>query len=1104
MFLKAELGWLPGFPAACRAGKLIWVSVPRRGEEGIRQFELDREALHRATYTRSKLVHRFRRALPKLVDDAEWWQEGTRRILDWAKGPIHEGAAIPMSLVSEPNAFSAHAIKEAKELVDAVPTMRPIVGALSWMTYLHPGDFLAGVKWCRGNRAALEVMSDAAPPEERIVRTLAAWEVARRVGAERTAALMAWLGDRRAYSCATSAGAFKHWAFGVIRDAERLAQKRGADAKDCLTFPEAPGSGARHLVRFLYWLLEIDHSNARRTLELLDPVFPADLYDRWESWWSELQQGQRELLRLPDQPVQSKAKAIRKTLERRVRSSPPAFHTEVVINSLQMAARPTLQGLQGPIRRALNVLPIMCKQSYARPAFLANWVRGAAPHAGRMPMFLREFQRFAAAPLDSGQLFGPWEQFFRVWEVGGPTWCEDPTVELLESSFNAAETRRAFGTLARSLEGAETPLTEWGVNWCFHLARMSASVEVACELLNAVKAASGFADYPDEDLLKLVDKVARDAEEFAALHAVLDKSGIANREDFDCLRRLLQALEKAGWGELIRRAIQQKQIKQFVSLASLNQACRNVGASAPPPTVPVNPRTPGWAKAYPADVQKALAVLDGVSPNAEKSARRALKPLFYDSSRIDDEIRAIEEQLADRPDADRLQKRLLNLKARRARPEPPRAGQVRKAVERIERLAYQAVVGEWRQATEARLREVLPAVLGSSGDVSVLFEARHAECFTAALKLSGASRALALELYRRRCGPPPWGMEDHPANVAFVRRMTKRGFNLSPWVDKQPAQRWLAANGTELEIGFEDDPLEVFQMGSHFDTCLSAHSFNYFSVFTNASDINKKVLFARDLRGRVMGRCLFAISDAGGILTFHPYCHDDKLGFADFVRQTARRLAAAMGTVVATRGPVATLVGAEWYDDGPVDLCGRFPALEDGSAFRRTLPTVALDEVRLLVTEAFAPLSINSLTLAMLVDLSEFEERPELVLPFIADLQKCEGLSCSQWGQVIECLIKAGAETAAVRLVRQRVVSVYQRESVRERRGHLRWLSAIARVDAATAMWAFRKSRQRFVRRDADEPEERKQLLATILRRLGRKKKAEALLARRGGGVGDD
>src|SRR5262249_26045032 len=106
----------------------------------------------------------------------------------------------------------------------------------------------------------------------------------------------------------------------------------------------------------------------------------------------------------------------------------------------------------------------------------------------------------------------------------------------------------------------------------------------------------------------------------------------------------------------------------------------------------------------------------------------------------------------------------------------------------------------------------------------------------AALRLDAPHRALAIQLLRARAGPPPWDLRDAEENVAVIRALEARGIDPRPWIDGIGVVEVKAATGRVLRLSLEDDPLEIFQMGERFGTCLSIGSTNYFSVFANAAD----------------------------------------------------------------------------------------------------------------------------------------------------------------------------------------------------------------------------------------------------------------------------
>lgn len=144
-----------------------------------------------------------------------------------------------------------------------------------------------------------------------------------------------------------------------------------------------------------------------------------------------------------------------------------------------------------------------------------------------------------------------------------------------------------------------------------------------------------------------------------------------------------------------------------------------------------------------------------------------------------------------------------------------------------------------------------------------------------------------------------------------------------------------------LILRLEDDPLEVLNMGAPFRTCLSPGDINFFAALVDAADVNKRVLYGRTREGTVVGRCLLGLTDTGGIVTYHPYCHDARQGFPAAARAFVGELARAMGTRALPAGQVPALLASEWYCDGPEDLTGALAFLAAGSAFRAALAGAA-------------------------------------------------------------------------------------------------------------------------------------------------------------------
>jgi hypothetical protein len=120
----------------------------------------------------------------------------------------------------------------------------------------------------------------------------------------------------------------------------------------------------------------------------------------------------------------------------------------------------------------------------------------------------------------------------------------------------------------------------------------------------------------------------------------------------------------------------------------------------------------------------------------------------------------------------------------------------------------------------------------------------------------------------------------------------------------------------------ERDPLKVLQMGNYFDTCLSFGQFNAFSTVANACELNKRVIYAYDGVGRVVGRKLIGIDKEGKLVGFYTYSTLGEKEGAVELRAIFNRycagFAARCGLELADVGTVPRLFAEKWYDDGTV------------------------------------------------------------------------------------------------------------------------------------------------------------------------------------------
>ena len=123
-----------------------------------------------------------------------------------------------------------------------------------------------------------------------------------------------------------------------------------------------------------------------------------------------------------------------------------------------------------------------------------------------------------------------------------------------------------------------------------------------------------------------------------------------------------------------------------------------------------------------------------------------------------------------------------------------------------------------------------------------------------------------------------------------------------------------------MRLHLARDPLHILQMGNYFGTCLSFGQVNAFSTVANACELNKRVIYATDGTGRIVGRKLIAINSEGGLVGIRTYFQldDEKARQAlhAIISRYAIAFAERCNIPLADSGTVPTLFAEAWYDDG--------------------------------------------------------------------------------------------------------------------------------------------------------------------------------------------
>jgi hypothetical protein len=185
------------------------------------------------------------------------------------------------------------------------------------------------------------------------------------------------------------------------------------------------------------------------------------------------------------------------------------------------------------------------------------------------------------------------------------------------------------------------------------------------------------------------------------------------------------------------------------------------------------------------------------------------------------------------------------------------------------------------------------------------------------------NRRLLLKLLRAHLAGDRHWREQHPANAAFLQARAAEGLDVSAWLASHPRRYPCpGAAGGRVHLRLEGDPLRILQMGNYFDTCLSFGGCNSFSTVANACELNKRVVYATDGAGHVVGRKLIAINAEGALVGFQTYTSLPEDSSNQALRAVFRHylhgFAERCRLALADSGRVPTLFAQDWYDDGTV------------------------------------------------------------------------------------------------------------------------------------------------------------------------------------------
>ena len=1094
MFIKKNMGWLPGCPLSCDDGKVRWLVIPRRGEDGAHVVDIDRTRLQRAILTRSKLIHRFPRALPRIVGDVDLWAKSTQTLFGWVKDALHEGRPLPPNLIDQDNFFSRHSIEQTRRLRASEPRLRNVLDANSWIYFSSPNDFSTVVDWLDQHRAhAIALVEHGQTDDADSYGILSLLELVRRDGSAVYDALFRIVIDHNRYAYPSSR--IEHLVNHYRRALRELRHNRRV-----LPLPsQPPPQPSDAFGEFINWLLQYPQPTRRRALRLVDRVLMPPIEADWTVFWARWESVGRNLqnlqARVSRQIRKHEFTALTKEIDAALATCPPQISLSQTLKDIRSSAVASRAKFYNAITGVLDALNALDVATIDRVNLFRYFVAFDRSNAQGLVSLLHAFRDYLERHVSADTALWPWrEELDKARRDPSARWfCYFD--DLIHGSLDRPQRRAFFIALSHYVQQPQRDDMDADIWLLLDLIKLDIDPELALQRLLALRSAGMKGFDIKTQLFRFLETVSDRTDEFARLYQRLDHAFNYEKHEERPWITTDELLKQNGWPDMLKTVVLNDAAQNVIDIVRLISIQQDLDAPITPPPCSDLDHLPERFDDLPSAIRqpaRLLATLPHVSP---QKLDRLLRPLLPAPDDWCTELTNLKARLIDRPQDVRLTKRVERLQQWLAGHYQPNRATERKVRDRLERTIRRAVLHAWKQNLIASLEAGLRASLQTTTDVSVLLDPKHFAVISQIAKIE-KNRAIAWRLLNLRCGLPPWHLYNEDKSRAFFDRMTQLGLHIDAWRNPPPPIEWSLCAGATVLLSIESDPLEVFQMGTPFSTCLTPGDINFFSVFANAADANKHVLFGRDATARIVARCLFALSDEGGLLVFHPYCHHKEWKFGDRMRSYAEDWARQLNTIVIQRGKVSCLVSEDWYDDGPQDYAHRFECLQEGSALRRILATNPAAGFRDALVTAFVPHGLNALTLPMVLMLPELKKRPDILRAILSDFENCDMGMQESWGQIIG-IIADDDHALCRRLIRERYAPALRRNLDRLTYSIPDAFETVARLEPTIALRLLRNSRPNGVRTDdAEFYDGRRNALATAYRALHRDRKAAALVGR--------
>ena len=1016
--IRAHLYWFSGFPYL-NGGNVYWC-CPGIPETDKQKITLTSKMISKAHRIINELRRDFPMALPRVVGDAKEWEERCKNYLEYTKSIISEPSGYPIEpLFDKELSFKTKLKKNFDEKV----INSDLGTAMSWMHYVNRDDLVKSMTFISNYRSYILSVNHLD-----IVQLSKLCHIYVLDSGKSSGFLKLHL-NPRGISTATKEG--RAYINPLIQYRYNPKKKKN------FRFPKKPQDNtSKRISKSVSWMLELNSNQRKRALALFDSIEIDSLVNIYQSWWKDVDQLTEKISKLISYPNVNKVSTLselQSSLESLLTQFPESLEVSDIFSAVNnFSENETLNKAlcrffqqcskydpASSLKTMFLILFNKClSESDKNVKYITEYIRafsiyirncsssiGLAPW-GKVP---GSYWSSCESDIFDNLKMSELTQFFEVLLLINQQLDKEISKDWIDGIsmiVAAGYTKNDASNLAISLIKKEKidNLSQIVLNIAFE---QNMSYEKTIKLVDIWNKLDE--EYTDDDTLEVIYKTFSSINGFELFNNLIFAENISVLRHCSNQIRVIKKIESSG------------KIPIFTSITEDNRE----GA--------VN----DWIEVFPEEYHGNLAALNNISTSAQKISGKIFLANWWPKSYIKIELKKLSEQLeiANATNRVNIESRISNLKNRLKSHSPASETVQEKIQNRLVERIKKEQFNNWKSRLEKVFRQSWTAFLGIEQDAlpKWLLDEKLIQCLLPIADFKVRSKELAKYVIKQRCLSEKGLFVKHPKNEAFLRQLSEGGFSTQVWLEGIGQKSYKAKSSKDIMIDVVSDPLEMINMGGHFKTCLSPGSFNYFSVFANIADINKRVIYGKSSDGKVIGRVLVGLMPSGGVKVFNIYFHNAEDEFKPRVMDYIKSWVEFAGFTLTDHGDIPKLVSSEWYDDGAISVDNTIKCLKKGSQFREQLECIAPHLLESELVKELSPLPINELTFPLIVVLPEIKKRPELVPVLVTIARKIPRLCESEKIKLFQLAHESQAGEQCYQAFRQDLLNNLLR-SIREDR----------------------------------------------------------------------